>query len=51
MSWPTRAAYDDLLEEACRLAGVEVDRAAGRRGEESRRCAEELELAARGWSW
>jgi hypothetical protein len=47
----TRAAYDDLLEEACRLAGVDVDGAAGRRGEESRRSAEELELAARGWNW
>jgi len=47
----TRAAYDDLLEEACVLAGVAVDGSAGRRGDESRRYAEELELAARGWSW
>ena len=47
----TKAAYDDLLEEACRLAGVDVSGAAGRRGDEARRSAEELELAARGWSW
>jgi hypothetical protein len=47
----TKAAYDDLLEEACRLAGVDVSGAAGRGGDEARRSAEELELAARGWNW
>ena len=43
------AAYDDLLDEACRLAGVpaEVDR---ERGEQKRWLAEQ-ELATRGWSW
>jgi hypothetical protein len=43
------AAYDDLLHEACRLAGApgepEVD------GGEGRRWREEQELATRGWSW
>jgi hypothetical protein len=47
--YATRAAYDDLLEEACRLAGVRVD-PAGRRSE-AERMREEVELAARGWSW
>lgn len=45
----TRAAYDDLLEEACRLAGVPVDPATPRG--EGERMREEVELAARGWSW
>jgi hypothetical protein len=45
----TRAAYDDLLGEACRLAGVRVDPAAPRG--EAERLREEVELAARGWSW
>jgi hypothetical protein len=42
-------AYDDLLDEACRLAGVpgEPDL---KRGEE-KRWLEEQELASRGWSW
>lgn len=44
-----RAAYDDLLEEACRLAGIELE--PGRRRSESRRYCDELELASRGWSW
>lgn len=44
-----RAAYDDLLDEACRLAGVPVEPGQGRG--ENRRWYEELELAARGWSW
>jgi hypothetical protein len=44
-----KAAYDDLLEEACRLAGIELE--PGRRRSESRRYTEELELASRGWSW
>jgi hypothetical protein len=43
------AAYDDLLDEACRLAGVpgEADLHRG----EQRRWLEEQELATRGWSW
>jgi hypothetical protein len=45
----TRAAYDDLLAEACRLAGVEIDPGAAR-GEDER-LREEMELASRGWSW
>jgi hypothetical protein len=44
-----RAAYDDLLEEACRLAGVDLDPLADR-GEQER-LREEVELTARGWSW
>lgn len=44
-----RAAYDDLLDEACRLAGVPVEPGQGRG--ERRRWHEELELASRGWSW
>jgi hypothetical protein len=44
-----RAAYDDLLDEACRLAGVPVD--SGVRRSESHRWDSELELASRGWSW
>lgn len=43
------AAYDDLLDEACRLAGVppEPDLARG----EEKRWLEEQQLASRGWSW
>ena len=43
------AAYDDLLDEACRLAGVpgEADLERG----EQKRWLEEQELATRGWSW
>ncbi len=42
-------AYDALLAEACRLAGVDVlTEAAGDPGERFR---EEVELASRGWSW
>jgi hypothetical protein len=44
-----RAAYDALLEEACHLAGVELDE--GRARTEPERFREEMELAARGWSW
>jgi hypothetical protein len=44
----TRAAYDDLLVEACRMAGVSVVDAP-RSTEE--RWREELELSSRGWSW
>jgi hypothetical protein len=44
-----QAAYDDLLDEACRLAGVpgEADLERG----EQKRWLEEQELATRGWSW
>lgn len=42
------AAYDDLLDEACRLTGVQTAPMA--RGEERRRF-EEQELISRGWSW
>jgi len=44
----TRGAYDDLLVEACRLAGVTVGD--GPRGTEER-WRTELELSSRGWSW
>jgi hypothetical protein len=43
------AAYDDLLDEACRLAGV-PETAHLARGED-KRWLEEQELASRGWSW
>jgi hypothetical protein len=43
------AAYDDLLDEACRLAGVPGDVGLAR-GEE-KRWQEEQELTSRGWSW
>ena len=43
------AAYDNLLDEACRLAGV-PDQADLERGEQ-RRWLEEQQLATRGWSW
>lgn len=43
------AAYDDLLDEACRLAGVPGDGGL-ERGEE-KRWHEEQELTSRGWSW
>jgi len=42
-------AYDDLLDEACRLAGIPGG-ADLERGEE-KRWLEEQELASRGWSW
>jgi hypothetical protein len=46
----TQKAYDDLLAEACRMAGVEpADRET--RGNPQERLREEMELAARGWSW
>ena len=44
-----QAAYDDLLGEGCRLAGVPGD--AGALDAESRRWHEEQALAERGWSW
>ncbi|GAA4845739.1 hypothetical protein GCM10023221_25150 [Luteimicrobium xylanilyticum] len=52
-------AYDSLLREACRLAGVDDEDvveppapldAAAPRAQEAR-LHEELELTARGWSW
>jgi hypothetical protein len=42
------AAYDDLLDEACRLAGVPDPDA---KQPEEKRWQEEQELASRGWSW
>lgn len=45
----SQLAYDQLLAEACRLAGVEVRAAA--KGDAKERFREEVELAARGWSW
>jgi len=41
------AAYDRLLDEACRLAGVPPQTGTG----EVRRVLTEVELRARGWSW
>ncbi|WP_406048062.1 hypothetical protein [Kribbella sp. NBC_00889] len=43
------AAYDDLLDEACRLAGVPGE--ADLERSEEKRWLEERELASRGWSW
>ena len=43
------AAYDDLLDEACRLAGCPGE--AEMKRSEEKRWQEEQELAARGWSW
>lgn len=43
------AAYDDLLDEACRLAGV-PESPGSERGE-ALRWHEERALAERGWSW
>ena len=45
----SQLAYDQLLAEACRLAGVEVRPAA--KGDTQERFREEVELAARGWTW
>jgi hypothetical protein len=45
----TRAAYDDLLGEACRMAGVKL--VPESRRSEGERLREEVELASRGWSW
>ena len=42
-------AYDDLLDEACRLAGI--PREADQKPREEKRRLEEQELASRGWSW
>lgn len=43
------AAYDDLLDEACRLAGVSA--ATDLKRGEHRRWISEQELTTRGWSW
>ncbi|WP_235915442.1 hypothetical protein [Puerhibacterium puerhi] len=50
----TQGAYDALLREACRMAGVPVDDRplrADERTAAAERLRIELELAARGWSW
>src|SRR3954454_8679016 len=41
------AAYDRLLDEACRLAGAPIPDAVG----DTRRLLAEVELRARGWTW
>jgi hypothetical protein len=45
----SQLAYDQLLAEACRLAGVEVQVVA--KGDPAERFREEVELASRGWAW
>lgn len=45
----SQLAYDQLLAEACELAGVEVRPAAT--GDPAERFREEVELASRGWTW
>jgi hypothetical protein len=51
----TQAAYDALLAEACRLAGVPVEQEWSPEPwgptREPERFREEIELASRGWSW
>ncbi len=50
----TQHAYDDLLAQACRLAGIDLDEAEhryGRNRTEPERLREEVELASRGWTW
>ncbi|WP_426593952.1 hypothetical protein ACPPVS_00435 [Cellulomonas sp. McL0617] len=42
-------AYDQLLAEACKLAGVEVE--PHPKGDGAERFREETELASRGWAW
>lgn len=44
-----RLAYDGLIEEACRLAGVDVRELP--EDASSRRVVAEAELGSRGWSW
>ena len=49
-----QGAYDALLREACRLAGlsvVDLPMRAGERATSAERMREELELSSRGWSW
>jgi len=45
----SQLAYDQLLAEACLMAGVEVLPSA--LGDPSERFREEVELTSRGWSW
>jgi hypothetical protein len=45
----SQLAYDQLLAEACHLAGVEVENRA--KGDPAERFREEVELASRGWTW
>ncbi|MGN8244467.1 hypothetical protein ACTHAM_001370 [Cellulomonas soli] len=45
----SQLAYDELLAQACRLAGVEVQPHA--KGDPAERFREEVELASRGWAW
>lgn len=45
----SQLAYDALLADACRLAEVEV--LARPKGDPWERMREEVELAARGWTW
>ncbi|GAA3800815.1 hypothetical protein [Cellulomonas soli] len=45
----SQLAYDQLLAEACRMAGVEVQPHA--KGDPAERFREEVELASRGWAW
>jgi len=45
----SQLAYDQLLAEACKLAGVEVE--AHPKGDGAERFREEVELASRGWGW
>jgi hypothetical protein len=44
-----QSAYDALLMDACRLAGVEP--VASEIGNPNQRAREEMELASRGWFW
>lgn len=49
-----QCAYDALLREACRLAGLPTERAplhADQHSAADERLREELELSSRGWSW
>lgn len=49
-----QGAYDALLREACRLAGLPthaVPTTVNARAADDERLREELELTARGWSW
>lgn len=45
----SQLAYDQLLAEACHLAGVEVEQHP--KGDAAERFREEVELASRGWTW
>jgi hypothetical protein len=51
----TEAAYDAMLFEACRLAGVPTQPQPGRLStlvqDRDERFREEVELASRGWTW